>query len=650
MFKSKLKISLLASRGCALLLAISIAVGGAPLSASAGVDGVINNQATSISQGDAATKAPGTEEICSALKNATLGDFKDDSGAELKTIDGECAKKYTYRTDQAKYCSKPIKEVITEAKKSVGAMDLDALCSGAGGRLTAKVETYCALRNIAQNSQALTYCDAHKSANKALTSLQVVRGLDAAAAAICWAEYLTWKASQASTGSKLATSAAAFGQLQGACGGAALAAGMGEIVQTISIFTGNTRHSAGDYSVDSSNNPSKKKEITATKAIEAILSSAGSLKGIQIGVCYYAKDKFPKLCGKTAETKHGEKVADSAANTFNSCEESRNARVNEIIANAATRSKVVPMNSFAPASVPGAAANPLAQPKICTPVVLNQSEMQEVFKLDHDLARAKKGMGTKNLEKVELAHQAAIIFTGLAAMRTISILSAKKTQKRAEETLKSMFNTSNNNVAMGIGGAASNNLPNLFAVTNSNYNVTPGNGTQQSASTAEPGSAESFLVPPGSPLGAAAEKFSSRIPAGAIAAMDNGNFGAGIASAAQTAGARDAAGLSAIKSQGDSLFANFPKDDGSGYKLGGGGGGSKGGDSKDAAPDLNLKALFGGDEEKKEDGPKNELAFRSLAAEEDIWHSQNPKGHNLFQIISEKYDGAQRKSAVGPDL
>jgi hypothetical protein len=90
-------------------------------------------------------------------------------------------------------------------------------------------------------------------------------------------------------------------------------------------------------------------------------------------------------------------------------------------------------------------------------------------------------------------------------------------------------------------------------------------------------------------------------------------------------------------------------EDGGGYKLGGGGG-SKSGGSKEATPDLNLKALFGGDEEKKEEGPSNELAFRSPAAEEDIWHSQNPKGNNLFQIISEKYDGAQRKSAVGPDL
>ncbi len=93
-----------------------------------------------------------------------------------------------------------------------------------------------------------------------------------------------------------------------------------------------------------------------------------------------------------------------------------------------------------------------------------------------------------------------------------------------------------------------------------------------------------------------------------------------------------------------SVFANLPKDEG-GY---GGGGGeklaTKGGDS---GPDLNLKGLFGDQAKDEAAGTENELAYRTIA-NEDIWHSQNPRGHNLFQIVSEKYETVQRKSDVAP--
>jgi hypothetical protein len=211
-----------------------------------------------------------------------------------------------------------------------------------------------------------------------------------------------------------------------------------------------------------------------------------------------------------------------------------------------------------------------------------------------------------------------------------------------------MFNSSNPNTTMGIGGTVGGALPNLFTSTNLAYNVGTNPTSKQAASVAAPGSPEAFLRPPGSPMAVVAEKFAPRVPSAAYDAMDSGNFGAGMAAAAQAAGA-PSSGLGAVRSEAGSLFASIPKDDsGGGYKLGGGGGGKS--PAKESSPDLNLKALFGGDGEKKEDVAQNELAFRSPAAEEDIWHSQNPKGNNLFQIISEKYDGVQRKSAIGPGL
>jgi hypothetical protein len=669
---SNLSLTRMISRSIALVLALSLAVGTVPVSATAGVDNVINNQASTITQGEVTTKEPRVSDICAALRNAANGNFVDENGKQLETIDSDCAAQYTYRTDQAKNCSKPLSEVIKIAQKQNAKVDLDALCTGAIGRLSSKVETYCTLRNITQTSQAITYCDARDSAENALKSLQIVRGLDVAAAAACWTEYVTWKAAQATSGGKLNSIAGAFGQLQGACGGASIAAGLGELTQVALGLTAEkgssrfaSRNTTGEYKINSEG-PNEKKGFNVAKAMETLLAAGGSMKGIQIGVCYYWPEKYPELCKGTHDTQHGKKITKAAEEAYEVCGttyRTANAKLKAILKAksdaqyAMVRKKAageMKPNLFGFEKQGNSSENSLQGGPSCTAQDIAELDSAiEVAKYEEqkalkDAVDTRKGSEAENIAKVELAHQAAIIFSGLAAMRTISIASANTTQKRADQVLKSMFNPSNANVTMGIGGSVSNSLPNLFSATNVTYNMGTNPATKQAASIATPGSPEAFLRPPGSPMSATAERVANRIPAAAIEAMDAGNFGAGMAAAAQAAGA-PSAGLGTIRSEAGSLFASIPKDDsGGGYKLGGGGGGKA--PAKESTPDLNLKALFGGEGEKKEDVAQNELAFRNPAAEEDIWHSQNPKGNNLFQIISEKYDGVQRKSVIGPGL
>jgi hypothetical protein len=100
-----------------------------------------------------------------------------------------------------------------------------------------------------------------------------------------------------------------------------------------------------------------------------------------------------------------------------------------------------------------------------------------------------------------------------------------------------------------------------------------------------------------------------------------------------------------IRAVTGNAYANLPKED-SGYSAGSGGKLASG-KSDGGSGDLNLKGLFGDQAKEESAVADNELAYRTLASE-DIWHSQNPRGNNLFQIISVKYETVQRKSDLAP--
>ena len=99
-----------------------------------------------------------------------------------------------------------------------------------------------------------------------------------------------------------------------------------------------------------------------------------------------------------------------------------------------------------------------------------------------------------------------------------------------------------------------------------------------------------------------------------------------------------------IQSAFATAFANLPKEEG-GY--GGSSGGKPMASKSDGGADLNLKSLFGAEEKEETSPGREDIAFRNIASEDDIWHSQNPKGNNLFQIVSDKYDSVQRKTQIG---
>lgn len=614
-----MKLSQIASGVLSWTLAISVSGIGTALPAFAddSLTPVLNSQ---VSQGDTASAKPGVGAICQALDNARNGKFVAANGDPLNGLDPTCAAQYVYRADQAKYCTKPLTQILGATGNTLNKEDADALCAGQKGKISKTVETYCTLRTIAASSQAMQYCEAWNSADKAQSGVRRTLGFDIGAAGICFGEYAAMKMSQGSNYKGFA------------CGGAAMAASMMELVQTASILkkykdkyddktaSGN---SAGAYKVDDSNNVVNRGALG--KALEITASSTLSASAFMIGVCYYNKDKSGGLCDKFASADQRKDAVDS-------------------------KSKALAEKQGGQA---GAMAGYSAymQGKNATGIMADYATAKS-NKIDQ-LSKSNRNDVNQQMANEQLALKAGLVFTALAGIRGISLASAASVKSKVQDLLQSMFDPSNNTTTMSPTGLGTSSLPNLFASTANNYNATNNNGGNKSAVTASPNPDDSaFLAPPGGPLANQAQSLAAKLPSSAIDSAGSGSgagLGGAITSAAMAAGVKDSDLLNQIRGQANSIFANLPKEEG-GYN-GGGGGGRGLASKKDTGDGLNLKSLFGGGEaEEKSAAGRTDVAFQGMGKADDIWHSQNPRGNNLFQIISDQYDNVQRKSSVGPGI
>ncbi len=622
--------------------------------------------AATISSGDTAAALPEVGRICQTLENADAGNFLGDNGKELSitNLKDEKCQGLNRRERQATHspCQRPVSEILAAMPGSESkGKKLDLLCQEYQGQLNQNAAAYCALREIAKSGQALNYCKAYKAADKAQGGTLATLALDTAAAGICWAEALSmrklaldYKAQEnewqvesqqilASGGTpapfKYRAPPGAMGPGSifntGACGGAAMAAAVGELVQTSRVLLGKEKKSAGQFRVDADNNVDHRSH--AAEVMEIALSSAGSLTGLRIGLCYYGASQFPGLCkglnGYTELTdgKASKSALDQAKNNLkvlDRAEESQFTILNNTY-----------MKGDFESCDPGKkqAANCMKQEYSKTDTAAKAAQ-QEVSKIYQAF-----------LARSNLAQQAALIYTGLAAMRGVSLASAESTKQKSKEILQSMFLQNGNSPAL-VGSGVNSLQQSIYAGTGNAYSVPADSAiTRQSAVSA--GSPEAFLFPPGAPISTSAERLANQIPRKRLEEAARGGaagLGGVISGAAQASGAKS--GLDEVRASTQTIFANLPRETGGSYSASGGGGpvASTGGGG---GGDLNLKSLFGGTEgdSRAASGTTPELAYREPASE-DIWHSQNPKGHNLFQIVSDKYDSVQRKSAVGPEL
>ena len=692
-----------------LVLAIVLAV---PPTAFAGDLGGIS--AGSVSTGDTAKAVPSVKTMCGAIDSSLNGDFAKKGFMSVKP---ECESK-SLRQRMTSACQTDRSAELANLTGDARQAKLDEFCAGGATSLTGDNATYCAIRNAAKGGQAKQYCEAYREADKATQGILITTTLDVAAAGICWAEAMTMKDLRTKLGNAKDKQQAALKACADAliadktnpnppacakdktklpfeaqkvmgpgsifnesiCGGAAMAAGLGELVQTARMFSGN--HLAGDSRIDAGNNVQDRGALL--KTVSAVAGGLLSLKGIQLGICYYAKGKRgadgivapPGLCANIndADALVGANRSVSELNR-NIANVKQAAKLDQDRANAdrnnslgmsnddlSSRGSVVDSpnggKTFVQAGTDSVGTTQDAERQVDKTGNVNKA-VQGITALNNTqtstnaidprrIAEYRKNIsdiGAAFAARANLAHQSAFIFSALTAIRGASLLAANGTKTKAEGILQTMFQGGNGTLSMGAatGGGGSTGI--FASPGTSSFAATAGTQAVKSSAMAA-GSPESFLLRPGSPTANIAEQLGSQIPAKKLEdAATAGASGRGglVASVASGLGARDTTEIHGAMA---SMFANLPKDDGAGYT--GGGGKSLAKSGGDTGGDLNLKSLFGGgDKEEHAGAAAPGLSFRGPASD-DIWHSQNPKGNNLFQIVSDRYDNTIRRQDLNP--
>lgn len=643
-----------------------------------------------LSAGDTAKSLPDVDKICESIDNALAGRFVGKDGkTELKTVlKPECANlsRSELAAKGTAACYTTMSERIASTCGSNCTDDqrekaITATCQSGAGNSDDSVGTYCAIHALSKtDTQTKSYCSAYQEAKKSQGSTSIVALLDTVAAGACWAEYLTmkkaaddfaqkkeaWKKDPAidnPSGDRFVYDGAVGNLAPGSignmsiCGGAALTASAGELFQTVKVLLGN--HSGGDRHVNSNNNVVGKEGLLQNlpKVIEVIGSTTGSMIGARIGLCYYGKkmELWSGLCkglgdveeatiDKLSKRQTGVTLAQSTVKStgamYTSSEEAQcKEQTKAEIENAG---KGVGFIGYKMDGMKNSASTGTTLANKCALGQFNGAKEALAY-AQNDLHK----VNTAYLARARMAHQAAIIYTGLAAMRVVAIGSAEVTKKKTTEILQSMFASGGGGISAA-GTAMNGGGANLFTLTgNLGYTSVTHSGSGKSSAATASMTPESFMLPPSSAAEAAAQSLAKQV---SKSAMDNavasgaGGVAGMMASIAASAGGKDSRGE--IASAVTSAFANIPKETG-GY------GGSSGGravssSNGDSGGDLNLKSLFaGGGDAAQQASASGDMAFRELASEDDIWHSKNPKGNNLFQIVSDKYGTVQMKHSLG---
>ena len=591
--------------------------------------------------GDTAKRLPDVGSICTWLNEAKSGKLIDQEGKPLTFTATSCNSKPP-RQQRSAACQVTSTQLVAAGESA----DPDRLCERSN--LSPTVSSYCNLREIVKTQQAGDYCAAYTSAEKAQIGLTAFLAIDGAAAAVCWTEY---------AGLKYLNSTMETGAIQnaantaGTCSYASVGAGLAELTNIILSNTGGN-HATGEYSIDSSNNVQKKSDksgINITKLLDVVASSGLSLAVIRNGLCQQSRtastgrasaaqngvlsllgaDGAKKFCGflnsKVGVSEQSLSAAMKKTDTANDA-----AFANRM---AAASAKLRIENTFLQTTDKAAK---VAQASTDAQLAAQAAGNPEVAAMETALEEAR----THLQSRIDVTRSSAQMLTALAAIRGASLYVAGKTKKSATDILQSMFNQTSTGTTFG-SSAIGSSAPNIYSSTSTGA-FTPAVTAGGTTSAITAGSPESSLLPSGSPLANAAAQIASTMPASkAHEAAAGGAAGIGnmISSMADGMGAKGGGGeINAVTA---SAFANLPKDDGAGYSGGGGAKlASKGGG--DGAGGVDLKGLFGGGEKEEKTAAAADLGYRSPASE-DIWHSQNPKGNNLFQIISDRYDTAQRK-------
>jgi hypothetical protein len=645
------------------------------------------------SMGDAAATLPDEKVMCDQIKAAQAGNLTDASGKPVTFTLPSCAG-FPAREREEPKCQGSLAAVAG----GDASITQDSLCSNTS-TLPQATKSYCNMRTLVKTTQAGQYCEAYDSASAAEKGVTATAALDAAAAGICWAEALSMKALRTKLNVAIAeknicldkcaaankgapcspsqcplhfsvVSAMGPGSIfnSGICGGAAMAAGAGELIQTTRMLaTGG--HSAGSSSIDSDNNVQSRSNTA--KIVEVVASAGLSLKAVQLGICYYSPktsicngvnniDVMREGSASASKLNSAQKTRTVSANTLEEETPANAYAKDQLVKDKAALEDAKTGNNTSQGEAAGfndddyeyGAPDPeqikAAEQTVTTTEGIvkasTASLSQAQAALDKSVAAAKPILAAFGA-RANLAQQAALLFTGLTAMRAISLISASSTKGKAKTILQSMFAPGGAGTTFGSSGISTVGSSNYAVTAGSTFASPTGTGANTSAAISA-GSPEAFLLPPGSKQNALATSTASRIPASAVqSAAAGGASGVGglIGSVASSMGGGDTAAINRMVA---STFANLPQDSGSGYS--GSGGSSKLGKSDSGSGmDLNLKGLFGGGDKEEKSASNSDLAYRGLASD-DIWHSHNPKGNNLFQIISDRYDTAQRKQPLSP--
>lgn len=568
-------------------------------------------------QGDTSKALPDVGNVCKRVKDAAEGNFVNVDGTPVLVTKDSCLGK-SRRERNAPDCKVKVSEMLAGMDGEAKQKKVDQICSTGSGSLGQAGDAYCNLRQIGKTGQAVQYCEAYDAANRAQKGLKWVWALDAAAAGICWAEFLAAKAKMNAGAAHLGGKGLSNAKL---CGGAAMGAALGEVLQTGKVLFGN-QNSAGKFKIDSNNNVKNRGGFL--KTFEVLASAGLSAKAVRIGICYYHPEN--KICG---DLKEGIANRNKKAKSYDK------------------RVAYEDRTGKAGFKVQTGLNKQLEGLRIKDPAMMEKGKVLAQKGVEEGETAAEDD---KKYMQMDMAFEAAKIFTALTAMRSVAMLSAAATKKKAGAILQSMFQGDAGGPAFGASAMSANNGNMFTAAAEAGFSSPTNQGTQSSVTATLPDDAmESFLSPPGSPIGDKAEGLAKQIPESKLDDAANGGASGTAGLIAMTATAAGARGdLSPIHSAVTSAFANLPREDG-GYNGGGGGARPMAGGSKDG--DLNLKSLFGAGEKTEETSPgRTDMAFREPASAEDIWHSQNPHGNNLFQIISGKYDHVQRRFAIGEGL
>ena len=642
--------------------------------------------------GDTAQTVPSAEDACNQIRAAADGSLVGKDGKSLTFTKSECAN-LPFRARNMPRCQTSGAELLKSGETA------DTLCARDRMSLNEDAASYCALREIGKDNQTAKYCDAYDSAERAQKGATLTFALDTVAAGVCWAEY---KVLKRQLDLYIRTKNNAFDpKKHGVCAGASMAAGLGELVQTAKVLGG--RNTTGNISIDSDGNPKDKKDADVTQIIDVAMSAGLSSIAIRTGVCQYWPQSF--MCKKRSaklEVKAADQLDESYGDTLATRtktaaenvakEELAKAEKDLLLARekAAERqkefsdaqAKLTDAKNRAGAAKEKviATADPMEKAVAEAEYLKAKLELTEnerafdraqtnlkLANSDVTIAQDKVHCSTDNLNsaqgkvvdlkadrqtddvmrraqaRISVAYSSAIIFTTLAALRGGTVLLAKGTKKKAEDIIQSMFRsgdqgTNYGSAAYGGGGGA-------FAPPTSSGFTTPSTNQPNQNAAIAAGSPEAFILPPNAPHTAELKNLASQIPlskAGEAAAGGAAGIGGLISSIGGASG--DPSHAAEIRGVLNTAMSAFGKESDS-YK---GGGSARSLASKgESSPDLNLKGLFGGEGKEEQAAAEGELAYRGPASD-DIWHSRNPKGNNLFQIISERYDTTQRSRSLSP--